>query len=308
LPRDPGPEAPYRAGSTVRGIEGVLDHRFGGWRLQLTAPVESVVQAPRPTAPVHAAGQLRIASFNVLNFFNGDGKGGGFPTERGAGSRNDLRRQRDKLVAAMVALDADVYALMEIENDGFGGTSAVADLAGALTGSLAADPSAAPDAGPRYVHVDADLAALGSDSIAVALIYRADRVRPVGDPRHLTGGTFDADSRVPLAQAFTATTAGDDDAFLVVVNHFKSKGCRDAQGRNRNADDGQSCYAPVRAASATELADWLQALPGNPGVEQALVLGDLNAHTREDAVRTRVNRGLAGLLSRHGRRNAPSLV
>jgi predicted extracellular nuclease len=304
LPPEPGPQAPYRTGSTVRGVEGVLDRRFDSWRLQLMAPVDAIDQAPRPDAPSRDRALLRVASFNVLNFFNGDGAGGGFPTERGAGSRNDLRRQRDKLISAMVALDADVYALMEIENDGFKPGSAVADIANALSaagesGSGSGDAGAA--ARPGYAYVNARQSRLGSDSIAVALIYRTDRVRPVGEPMQLDGGPFDADSRVPLAQAFTAVASGDDGAFRVVVNHFKSKGCRDAQGSNRDAGDGQSCYAPIRTASARHLIDWLQDLPDEEiGADRTLVIGDLNAHTREDAVRALVDRGFVDLVADTG--------
>jgi predicted extracellular nuclease len=309
LPAEPGSKTPFRTGSILRGVEGVLDRRFGSWRLQLTVPVGSVDQAPRPVVPEHDSALLRIASFNVLNFFNGDGAGGGFPTERGAGSRNDLRRQRDKLVAAMLTLDADVYALMEIENDGFAPGSAVADLAGALSSAVAETRADAPgtagsaaDALPvGFDYIDAERTRLGSDSIAVALIYRSDRVRPIGEPMHLAGGPFDTDSRVPLAQAFTAIGSGDEGAFRVVVNHFKSKGCSDAQGDNRDADDGQSCYAPVRTASARRLIKWLQDVPEDAvGADRTLVLGDLIAHAREDAVRALLDRGFVDLLADGG--------
>ena len=36
---------------------------------------------------------------NVLNYFNGDGLGGGFPTARGAETPVELDRQEDKIVA-----------------------------------------------------------------------------------------------------------------------------------------------------------------------------------------------------------------
>ena len=54
---------------------------------------------------------------NVLNYFNGDGLGGGFPTARGAETPFELDRQEAKIVAALAAIDADVVGLMEIEND-----------------------------------------------------------------------------------------------------------------------------------------------------------------------------------------------
>lgn len=148
LPQQPSAQAPFRAGSLVYGVEAVVDYRFDGWRLQATAAVERVDQALRPAAPARDPTLLRVAGFNVLNFFNGDGGGGGFPTERGAGSRVDQFRQRDKLVAAMTALDADILGLMEIENDGQGRLSAIAELAQALSDAHAARYGGNPDLRP----------------------------------------------------------------------------------------------------------------------------------------------------------------
>ncbi|VEB45034.1 Uncharacterized protein conserved in bacteria [Chromobacterium violaceum] len=84
-------------------------------------------------------GPPAVASFNVLNFFNGDGLGGGFPTERGAKTRDDFLRQKAKIVSAIRQLDADVLGLMELENDGFGPQSAVKELVDALNAGQAAD-------------------------------------------------------------------------------------------------------------------------------------------------------------------------
>ena len=74
----------------------------------------SVAVAERPSAP-DVAGDLRIASLNVLNLFNGDGKGGAFPTERGAETFAQYQLQQQKLVASVQALKPDIAALMEIE-------------------------------------------------------------------------------------------------------------------------------------------------------------------------------------------------
>src|SRR5690606_27831776 len=83
LPQPLSAEAPVRAGSRVRGATGVLDQRHGEYRLQLISELEAVEQAPRPERP-EVAGEIRLASLNLLNLFNGDGEGGGFPTPRGA--------------------------------------------------------------------------------------------------------------------------------------------------------------------------------------------------------------------------------
>ena len=45
-----------------------------------SAPIAFDADNPRPTAPAAVGGTLQVAAFNVLNYFNGDGLGGGFPT------------------------------------------------------------------------------------------------------------------------------------------------------------------------------------------------------------------------------------
>ena len=47
-------------------------------------------------------GTLKVASFNVLNYFNGNGPGGGFPTARGANTPAEFARQRAKTITAIL--------------------------------------------------------------------------------------------------------------------------------------------------------------------------------------------------------------
>ncbi|MBX3726460.1 MAG: ExeM/NucH family extracellular endonuclease [Xanthomonadales bacterium] len=287
LPAPPSARSPYRVGSTVEGIEGVIERRHRAWRLQPTGPVARVNQAPRPQAPARSDGAVRVAGFNVLNFFNGDGRGAGYPTARGAATPGQQRQQRDKLVAALRALDADIVAVMEVENDGGGADSALVELAGALAqGRGSGDWQGLDHGRPR----------LGSDEIAVGLLYRADRVRPLGDAHALEEPPFDRGSRVPLAQAFVA---GDDGVpFTVVVNHFKSKGgCDRAEDADVDQGDGQACFNALRVASARRLADWLATDPAGTGAGQVLVIGDLNAHGREAPLRVLTSAGWTDLLT-----------
>ena len=85
--------------------------------MQPTAPVNFTHTNPRPAAPDAVGGNLKVASFNVLNFFNGDGAGGGFPTARGANTPFEFQRQRAKEISALTAMNADIVGLMEMEND-----------------------------------------------------------------------------------------------------------------------------------------------------------------------------------------------
>lgn len=253
-----------RAGSRLAPVQGILDFRYQHWHLQPEHWPAVVSANPRPAEPSSpASGSLRVASFNVLNYFNGDGQGGGFPTARGADSAAELERQRRKLVNAIRGLHADVIGLMEVENDGVGPDSALADLTSAL--------------GEDWAYVPATRA--GNDAIRVALVYRADRVEPVGESTSLVDGEFARFSRAPLAQVFRIRGAAP--SVRVVVNHFKSRSCRHARGENTDRGDGLGCYAPVRDHSARQLLAWLRGQPSVPGLAGTVILGDLNSYTGE---------------------------
>lgn len=141
-------------------------------------------------------------------------KNKGFPTERGADTQEEFTRQRDKIVAAILAMEADVIGLMEIENDGYGESSAIADLVNTLNASA--------NGGFQYRFVNPGLAQLGGDAIAVGLIYNTLRGEPVGTPATIGTDAFADKNRQPLAMSFTEIATGE--VFTVVVNHFKSKG------------------------------------------------------------------------------------
>ncbi len=256
-----------RAGSVLEQVEGIVDERHGRYRLQMTAPLQPR-PVQRPAAPARA-GEVRIVAINLQNLFNGDGRGGGFPTARGARTHADYLRQRAKLVTALSALDADAVALMELENDAAGPLASEAQLVDALNAAHGGDWHAVPM--PRTANTDA---------IRVGLIYRASRLEAVGGPRALDAGPFASHSRPPLAQTFRAGTGSP---FTLVANHFKSKGCREAKGADADRRDGQSCWNAMRLDAAQRLDGWLRNAPG--GLGAVLLLGDLNAYAMEDPLR-----------------------
>jgi len=277
--RDPR-QVPYlasaavlRTGMPLRGVEGRLRvDAQGRPALQPGKPLDlpALQRPPVPQVP----GTLKVAAFNLENFFNGDGQGGGFPTLRGARTLEEHQAQLRKLVASIAPLDADVAALMELENDGYGPRSAIATLVDAL--------NAAPDSPGDWRFVDAGEGP-GDNPIRVGIIYRSGRLTALGRPATLTGGPFVEHSRVPLAQAFQAASGAP---FVVVANHFKSKGCRDAAAGDADRDDGQGCWNATRVRSAEQLDAWMQHDPTGTGARDAVLLGDFNAYAMEDPIRT----------------------
>ncbi|WP_392344432.1 ExeM/NucH family extracellular endonuclease [Pseudoalteromonas prydzensis] len=277
-----------RLGDTVNTVTGVLGYSFDRYRIHPTVQPTFVATNPRTEAPeLHADADLRIASFNVLNYFNGDGQGAGFPTSRGADSEAEFIRQQAKIVSAIVALEADVIGLMEIENDGFDEFSAIASLVNALN-----DEDSVND----YAFVDFNVNQIGTDQITTALIYRANKVVEVGNAAITTQAPFDYSNRAPIAQSFKSLTT--DEVFTVAVAHLKSKGsCGSADGNNADLGDGQACWNEIRTAGANAFADWLNSKPTGVDDEDIILVGDMNAYAMEDPIRAFADKGLKNVVA-----------
>jgi hypothetical protein len=280
-----------RVGDTLPGGNvHVLDHRFGGYRLQPTEALSFSHNNARTAAPDPVGGDLKVASFNVLNYFNGDGLGGGFPTSRGAESQFEFDRQRDKIISALVAIDADIVGLMEIENDGSGPTSAIADLVNGLNAATAPG---------TYAYISTGV--VGTDEIAVALIYQPAAATPAGphaildssvDPRFI-----DTSSRPVIAQTFDTLAGG---RLTVAVNHLKSKGSACDFLGDPDIGDGQGNCNLTRLAAAQAEIDWLASDPTGSGDHDLLVIGDLNSYALEDPIRAFVDAGYTDVLKLFG--------
>ena len=265
-----------RIGDSVSGLTGVLLQDARGYRLVPTATPVFNHTNPRPAKPAaKPVNALRVASFNVLNYFNGEGQNPAFPTRRGASTVAELARQQAKTVAALAALDADVIGLLEVENNGYGQQGALASLATALN-KVAAKPY-------RFIITREQP---GSDAVKVALLYRPSSVSVEGKAALLLHKPFDWGSRPPLAQSFRHLASSA--LVTVSINHFKSKGScpKDENSVNADKQDGQACWNVLRTASAKALSDWLHSQPTGVNTDKQLILGDLNAYRMEDPLRT----------------------
>lgn len=261
-----------RCGTTVDNLLGNLDFSFGAYYVEPTqAPAFNY--ALRPAVPSLGVSNVKVSSFNVLNYFNGDGMGGGFPTARGANTLTEFNRQRVKIISAIKNLNADVIGLTEIENDGDGPYSAIADLVNGLNDSTAAG---------TYAYIPDPAGAngnTGTDAIKVAMIYKPSVVTPAGLAKADTNSIH---NRPPLAQTFTLNSNGEK--FTVVINHFKSKGCTDATGAYLDQGDGQGCYNNRRKLQATDILSFISSMQAASGDSDVIVVGDFNAYDEEDPI------------------------
>ena len=265
-----------RIGDTTDGGTFVLEQRFGTYRLQPTATLPSFEPAnPRPASPDGVGGPIKIASMNVLNYFTTLNEGSNLcgPSLlecRGANTTEELERQRAKILSALIALDADVVGLMEIENNDF---EAVKDLVDGLNEIL-------DDEAYDYI----DTGTIGTDAIKVAFIYQPASATPVGDHAILDSTVdprfLDQRNRPALAQTFESTATGGQ--ATVIVNHLKSKGSP-CDG-DPDTGDGQGNCNQTRVDAAEALVDWIASDPTGSGDLDAIVIGDLNSYAEEDPI------------------------
>lgn len=294
-----------RVGDKATSLTGVMHYGFNLYRIMPIETVNFVAENPRPVAPTLVeGGNLKVASFNVLNYFNGDGQGAGFPTARGANTLSEFERQKAKIVSAMVGISADVFGLMEIENDGFGANSAIADLVAGLNAAVGE---------ARYAYIaPTGMNAIGTDAITVGLIYRSDKVTPQGAARILSSVNSPLDSdqqplfddsknRPMLTQAFIVN--GSDEGVVVAVNHLKSKGSECAGEPDLN--DGQGNCNITRTRAATAAGQWISEQYPDQGV---LLIGDLNAYAKEDPLTALGNAGFSELFAKLEKPNPYSYV
>ena len=251
-----------RLGWSASALEGVLE--LDGDALSLLCR-EVPAWTTAPGAPARAAPErLRVVGLNLDNYFV-------TPGARGARTATELGRQRDKLVALLLALDADVLALSELEN---AGARALEHLLEGLDARLA----------PALAYRFEEAAPPGESSLRAALAYRPARVRARGAAWFETRPGY---QRAPLFQAFERGGA----PFVVGVVHFKSKRC----GDEPTLVPAGGCGDDTRVAEAELLVETAREVSGrNDG--WLLVMGDYNADPLEAPLTTLERAGFRDLL------------
>ena len=321
------PTNPVSVGATVTFHQPlVLDYRFSLWNFQPTRQVTDDGSAvatfsDRRTEnqqPAAVGGGARLATFNVQNYFTMTGeeyvaKGlgtcsyytdragnriavntctgtDGSPGPRGAANDVSFARQQAKIVTGINRLGAGIVSLEEVENSAKFGEprdTALAGLVDALNAAAGSNvwayaPSPASDKLPPLAD---------QDVIRTALIYQPAKVSLVRSSTVLSddsgpGQPFSI-AREPLAQGFKKAGATDDNAFLVVANHWKSKGSGtplypgDAEDTSSPAVD-QGAFNATRVREAQDTVAFASQVAASLGTNRIFLVGDLNSYTQED--------------------------
>jgi len=297
------PPAVIRSGDGVSNLIGVLDYgRINSnatpardYRLHPTTPPVFTTQNPRTNSPDAVGGTLKVAAFNVLNYFTTldtgpDICGPAANVEcRGADSASEFTRQRDKIIAALIAIDADVVGLLELENNA--AASPANNGADPVLQNLVDGLNAIAGAG-TYSFIDTGV--IGTDAIKVALLYKPENVTPVSGGRWIDNSAIH--NRPPVAQLFEENANGA--RFTVVVNHFKSKGCDGASGLDADQGDGQGCFNEQRVQQAEALLTFINdtVIPAASDSD-VMIIGDLNSYAKEDPIIALVDGGFTNLVN-----------
>ncbi|MEV8512184.1 ExeM/NucH family extracellular endonuclease [Dactylosporangium sp. NPDC051484] len=331
---------PVRVGSKVTFRQPlILDYRFSLWNLQ---PAQQVTDDGHAVAtfsdtralnqqPATVGGNVRLATFNVQNYFPTTGeayvaKGLGTCTyytdragnritvktcsgpgntagPRGAANDANFQRQQAKIVTGINRLGASVVSLEEVENSAKFGQprdTALAGLVDALNAAAGSNvwayaPTPADDKLPPLTQ---------QDVIRTAFIYKPAEVALVGASTVLTGDSGPGQpfsiARQPLAQGFKKAGATDADAFLVVANHWKSKGSGtplydgDTEDTSSPAVN-QGSFNATRVRQAQDTTAFAAQVAAGLGTDRIFLVGDFNAYTHEDPMRVLYDKGYTDL-------------
>lgn len=326
--------APYttttapRMGDTANNLTGVLDYKWAGsassgatWRLRshIDGTNSFVSSNARPTESPAVDGNLKVTSFNVLNFFSTIDASGAVTLAghdpRGADTFEERDRQLAKLTRAILTMDADVLGLVELENefdnvnDGSTAIELLVNSVNAAAGEM------------RYDYVYPGSTFVGSDAIAVGIIYKPAVVAlaegsvaallddavaqtlPLFEGRDFASNPLFngvATNRVSLAASFTHVATKE--SFTVVANHFKSKGSSglvDNTDANFDKNDGAGYWNQRRLDASQAVVAWLQTAPTGLNDVDQIILGDLNAYAAEDPIQYLLAQGFNNVESEY---------
>ncbi|WP_378971089.1 ExeM/NucH family extracellular endonuclease [Paractinoplanes rhizophilus] len=329
------PDNPASVGSKVTFHQPVvLEYRFSLWNFQPRQQITDDGSAVATFSDTRAGNQhprsfggASLATFNVENYFRMTGEkyeAAGLGTctyytdregnriavdrctgsgPRGAANDVSFARQQAKIVTGINRLNASIVSLEEVENSAWFNQPRDTALAGLVDALNAAAGSAiwayvpSPSADKLPPLADQDV-------IRTAFIYKPAEVALVGSSQVLTTASGPGQSfsiaREPLAQGFKKAGATDADAFVVVANHWKSKGPGtplypgDEEDTSSPAVD-QGAFNATRVHEAQDTMAFASSVAAGLNTDRIFLVGDFNSYTHEDPMETLYAAGYSDL-------------
>lgn len=261
-----------RTGERIINLQAIADYNGSKYVIYPAQFPVYFFGNPRPKKPSELGNyNLKICGFNLEYYLTSANSSG-----MGPSTQIELENQHTKIVAALKAIDADVYGLVEIEQ----GQAALAKLANALTSAT----------GKLYTYID-DGGNINGTYTKAGFLYKTDKVETYKDLRN---NNSPSPANRKKTQAFTLKS--NSERFIFSINHFKAKsGCSTASGADEDQGDGQSCYNATRTAEANSTISFINTNKAYYADEDAIVMGDLNAYAKEDPIQAFIQAGYTDL-------------
>lgn len=235
-------------GATVKNLTAQV---MGPRSLQTGAQPRFKNYKPSKQLP-KAKDELTICAANVQNYFV---HVGGYATKRNTPAQHQW--QCEKTAAALTRINADIYALCELEQ----GSSAPAELCARMNSLCRKD---------KYTFVVTDT--VDRDTISVGFIYNKTRVRPHEDLIFVYPNRNNIYAHRFMIQSFEDIPTGQ--TFYMSLNHPRSK----------RGDAAQ--------ANAKRVAGITRVLAALDTIDAPIILvGDYNSYGQEQSLQMLVNAG-----------------
>ena len=218
---------------------------------------------PKPKMPKNG---LLVCAANIQNYFYDLG---GYAQRKTTKKQQAMQTQ--KICKAFKQIDADIYALCEIQK----GDSAAQMLVDAMNKIAKKE---------RYAYVSHGWS--NSDMISCGYIYRMDKVRPYGDLQYAYKDTTSHYRYRLMACGFEEIESGEK--FVLNVNHLRSKRGTGAESNEKRMANVDSLLVMLDKIEQEQLF----------GDSDVLLVGDYNAYTQEEPIQTLVREGYEDMLMR----------
>lgn len=253
-----------RTGSVIPELTGTILFQYGKYFIHPTQPVY-FENSDRTDAPKAMSGiNLKVVSANLCHYIADS-----LMWSEGNGAKNqpEFNRQREKIIRALLAMDAGIYALCEVGE----GEKALQDLVSGMNRFIGSDDY-------EYVF-DGDVKA--TRYTKSGFIYHRRLVRPYGTFQFNEIAELAYLNKRKIAIGFELLSNGE--RLVVNMNHFISKSSGSGENADQNDGQGKSNATRIREAKAT--LSFLKKLQYEFNDKDVLVVGDLNAYSQEDPIR-----------------------